>query len=158
MNRQSSKFNVDKSTDNRTCNAIVFDSAAEMRYYKDVILPAFERGEIIKYEMQKSYMLQDKFTRNSKTISAITYKADFVVTYADMHEQVIDIKGCPDSVAKLKRKLFWFKYPEIDYIWIGYSKIDGGWVTYEEIQTGRRKRKAQKRLKEEKKGNGKKEN
>lgn len=154
MERQS-KFNVGKEADDRTCDGIVFDSSAEMKYYRDVICDGIACGEILSYERQKPYVLQEKFTRGGKTVSAITYKADFVVKYRDGHEQVIDIKGCPDNVAKIKRKLFWFKYPEIDYVWIGYSKVDGGWVTYEEIQAGRRERKTQKRKLKEKKENGK---
>lgn len=155
MERQS-KFNVGKSKEDKTFEGIVFDSSTEMKYYRDVILPAIEAGEIIKCERQKPYILQGKFIHGNKTISAITYKADFVVVYKDGHEQVIDIKGCPDNIAKLKRKLFWFKYPEVDYIWIGYSKVDGGWVAYEEIQSGRRERKTQKKKEKEKKENGKK--
>lgn len=40
------KFNVDKETDTRTCDGIVFDSRLEMRYYSDVVLPGVENGEI----------------------------------------------------------------------------------------------------------------
>lgn len=59
----------------------------------------------------------------------------------------------PDNVALLKRKLFWFKYPEIDYQWICYSKIDsqskddGGWVSYDTVKKGRTERKKQKKNK-----------
>lgn len=55
------KFNVGKNTYDRTYNGIVFDSAVEMKYYRDVILPAVERGEIAHYEMQKKYILQPAF-------------------------------------------------------------------------------------------------
>ena len=40
------KFNVDKSVSKRTCEGIVFDSATEMKYYRDVILPKLGSGEI----------------------------------------------------------------------------------------------------------------
>ena len=56
-------------------------------------------------------------------------------------EIIIDIKGQPDSVAKLKRKLMFFKYPDIDYRWITYSKIDGGWIDYETVKKARSERK-----------------
>ena len=79
----------------------------------------------------------------------IEYKADFFIIFKDGREQVIDIKGCPDAVAKMKRKMFWFVYPNIEYLWIGYSKLDGGWVTYETIQAGRKQRKKQRKLKGE---------
>ena len=51
--------------------------------------------------------------------------------------QVIDTKGMPDATAKLKRKLFWYKYPDIDYQWVTYSKKyasgNGGWIEYDKL-------------------------
>lgn len=46
-----------------------------------------------------------------------------------------------DSVALMKRKMFWFKYPDVDYRWITYSKIDGGWVDYDDLKKARKERK-----------------
>ena len=47
--------------------------------------------------------------------------------------------------------MFWYVYPDIDYVWLVYSPIDGGengWVTYEEKQAGvRARKKAKKKLK-----------
>lgn len=144
MNRQS-KFNVGKNKKDREFGDIVFDSAVEMKYYRDVILPAMDVGDIVHCERQKKYILQPKFKHNDKTILPIEYKADFFIVFKDGREQVIDIKGCPDSVAKLKRKMFWFIYPNVEYIWIGFSKADGGWVTYETIQEGRKQRRKMKK-------------
>jgi len=149
MNRdRRSKFNVASNKDKRTYEGIVFDSTAEMEYYRDVIVPAMNAGEIIECERQKRYILQPGYKHDGKKILPIEYKADFVTTSKDNHVQVIDIKGCPDAVAKLKRKMFWYVYPEIDYVWIGYSKIDGGWTTYEEIKRGRKSRNKNKLSKE----------
>lgn len=148
MERRS-KFNVGKDKGDREFDGIIFDSAIEMKYYRDVVLPAFSAGEITHFEMQKKYILQPKFKRNNKNVQPIEYKADFFIIFKDGREQVIDIKGCPDAVAKMKRKMFWFVYPNIEYLWIGYSKLDGGWVTYETIQAGRKQRKKQRKLKGE---------
>lgn len=103
---ERSKFNVDKDKERRTHNGITFDSQLEMKYYRDVLLPKVESGEIIKYELQKKYILQDGFERNGKRVLPVTYVADFYIEYSDGHIEVIDTKGCPDSVAKIKRKLF----------------------------------------------------
>ena len=127
------KFNVDKDKEKRTCNGIVFDSVLEMKYYRDVVLPKKESGEITYYELQKKYILQDGFKHNGKSILPITYVADFYLEYADKHVEVIDIKGCPDTTAKIKRKLFWKKYPELDYLWITYIKKFGGWGNYDDF-------------------------
>lgn len=79
----------------------------------------------------------------------INYIADFVVTYKDGHVTVFDTKGCPDSVAILKRKMFWYVYPDIDYQWITYSKVDSdgtddNWVLYDKVKQGRKERKKSK--------------
>lgn len=155
--KTQSKYNVGKDKEKRTFENIVFDSALEMRYYVDVILPGYNSGEIIEYERQKKYILQKSFIRNGKKISPIEYKADFYVKYKNGDEKIIDIKGCPDAGAKLKRKLFWYVYPDIDYVWLGFSRLDGGWVTYEEIQAGRKTRRKLKEQQKGAKGNGNKE-
>lgn len=138
------KFNVDKDKSKRTYNNIVFDSILEMRYFRDVILPKVESGEIVEYELQKPYELQPKFIKNGKTVQAIKYVADFVVTYADGSIEIIDTKGMPDSVAKIKRKMFWYLYPDSSYHWVTFSAVDGGWCEYEYVQAQRKLRKAQK--------------
>lgn len=149
-----SKFNVDKDKEKRTYGGIVFDSQLEMRYYRDVLCPKVESGEVIHYELQKSYELQPKFSRNGKTVLPITYVADFYIEYANGNVEVIDTKGCPDSVAKLKRKLFWYRFPDVNYRWITYVKKWGGWMEYETVQSLRKSEKREKKIKEEK-GNGK---
>ena len=145
MNKRT-KFNVDKNTEKRTYNDIVFDSILEMKFYRDVVLPQVRSGEIKKYELQKPYTLQPEFIHNGKKRLAIVYIADFYIEYSNGKSVVIDIKGCPDSVAKIKRKMFEYTYPHINYKWIAYSKTDGGWCEYEYIQ---KQRKERKRLKAE---------
>ena len=139
---RKTKYNVgDKSK--RTYDGIIFDSALEMKYYVEVVVPEFQAGIITSFELQKKYMLQEPYIRklDSKKIMGIDYVADFYIVYNDNSECVVDTKGMADSVAKLKRKLFEYKYPDINYSWISYSKIDGGWIEYEELQKHRRERK-----------------
>ncbi len=126
-----SKFNVSSDKEKRTYNGIVFDSAMEMKYYRDVLLPLVESGDVVEYELQKPYELQPKFVHDNKSVRAVTYVADFYMVYKDGTVVVVDTKGCPDSIANLKRKLFWYHYPAIDYKWITYVKKFGGWIEYE---------------------------
>ena len=128
------KFNVDKNTEKRTYNGIVFDSILEMKYYRDVLLPKVESGEVINYVLQKPYELQPKFVHNGKTIRPIQYVADFYIIYKDGREEVIDTKGYGDQMAILKRKIFWYHYPDVDYKWVTYVKKYGGWIDYEEYK------------------------
>ena len=140
-----SKFNVDnKDTSKRTYNGITFDSILEMKYFRDVLCPLVESGDIVEYELQKTYELQPKFIHDSKTVQPIRYVADFFIRFLDGREEIIDTKGCPDSVALLKRKLFWYHYPTVNYKWICYSKIDGGWCEYGFVKKQRAIRKKQK--------------
>lgn len=143
------KFNVDKEVSERTYNGIVFDSKLEMRYYCEVVCPGVDSGQIKHFELQKEYELQPKFTYGGKSIRPIIYVADFYLEFADGHTEVIDTKGMPDSVAKLKRKLFWFHYPNIQYRWLAFSKKWGGWLDYDVLQKLRRDEKRKKNIKED---------
>lgn len=146
------KYNVDKGVEGRTCNGITFDSAVEMRFYRDVVLPGIEAGDITHYELQKPYELQPKFKHNETTVRAIVYVADFYLEYSDGRKEVIDIKGFPDSIAKLKRKMFWYTYPDLTYRWLSYVKKYGGWVEYEERERLKKIDKTNKKNKENENG------
>lgn len=143
------KFNVDKNTDQRTLDGIVFDSALELRYYRDVLLPLVESGEVVEYELQKPYELQPKFVHDGRTVQPIKYVADFYMKYRDGRVEVVDIKGFADATALLKRKLFWYIFPDIDYKWISWSLRDGGFILYEDLKKARAERKKTKKAAKE---------
>ncbi|MBQ8619040.1 MAG: DUF1064 domain-containing protein [Clostridia bacterium] len=136
-----SKYNVDKDVSNRTYDGIIFDSQMEMKYYRDVVLPQSRSGEIKRFELQKEYVLQPKYRRDGKLIRPIIYVADFYIEYADGRTEVIDTKGCPDSVAKIKRKMFMYQYPDTTYRWITYVKKWGGWCDYDDVNRLRKEAK-----------------
>lgn len=142
---QKTKFNVDKDTSKRTYSGIVFDSVLEMKYYRDVLCPLVKSGDVVRCELQKPYELQPKFTHDNRTVQPIKYVADFFIVYKDGHEEVIDTKGCPDSIALIKRKMFWYVYPNIDYKWVTYIKKFGGWIEYETYKKLRKEEKATKK-------------
>lgn len=142
------KYNVAKDTAKRTYKNIVYDSAMEMRYFIEVVEPLMAAGIIQSYERQKKYVLQEGFRRNDQLVRPIEYIADYYIKYSNGLEEVIDVKGMPDNVAKLKRKLFWGKYPSVDYRWVTYVKSRGGWIDYDELQIAKREEK--KRAKENK--------
>lgn len=143
-----SKYNVDKDIEARTLDGITFDSALEMKYYRDVLLPCVESGEIVRWERQKKYELQPGFVRKGKKVLPVTYVADFYMEYADGRTEVIDIKGVPDAKAVIKRKMFWFRYPDMEYNWISFSKKWGGWINYDELVKLRKEEKLRKKKKE----------
>jgi hypothetical protein len=126
----------------------------EMRYYKEIIKPKLESGEIIKYESQVQYELLPAFIYNGQKFEAIHYKSDFNIYYSDGNIEVIDVKGLAKPLDIIKRKLLLYRYPNINFKWVCFSKIDSGWCDYEFVKKARAKRKKEK-LKE-KKINGKK--
>lgn len=87
---------------------ILFDSKKEANYY--TYLKLLEKaGKIKNLELQKKFILQDKFNLNGKTYRAITYVADFV--YEEKGQtHVVDTKGYRTEVYKIKKKLFMKKY------------------------------------------------
>ena len=93
-----------------TCDGIEFDSKKERNHY--LKLKAMEEVGLIKnLELQKEYILQEKFVLNGKTRRKITYKADFsYITTEDDKLHVVDVKGFKTEVYKLKKKLFEYKY------------------------------------------------
>ncbi len=146
---ERSKYNVGSDVAKRTCNGIVFDSVMEMRFYRDVVLPQAESGEIAAYELQKPYELQPKYIHDGTTVRAITYVADFFIEYADGRKLVVDIKGAADSMAKCKRKMFWYHYPELPYQWLTYVKKYGGWCDWDEVNRRRKQEKRERKMREE---------
>jgi hypothetical protein len=94
-------------------DGIKFDSKKEGLVYLD--LKEKEKKGIIKdLELQKEYVLQDKFKINNKTRRQITYIADFTyITNGDNKLHVVDVKSpytAKDKVYRIKKKLFEYRY------------------------------------------------
>lgn len=91
-------------------DGIKFDSKREGEYYQKLKILE-EKGIINSLELQKEYLLQDKFVINGKTRRKITYRADFsYVSTEDGRLHVVDVKGFRTELYKLKKKLFEYKY------------------------------------------------
>ena len=59
-------------------------------------------------------VLQDKFTYQSKTIRAITYRGDFAYFDRRVNIGVIeDVKGVETDVFRIKKKMFQKKYGDL---------------------------------------------
>ena len=69
--KAKSKYHVDISEQgkkNRTYKGVTYDSLTELRFLQEYIEPKMKSGEILSYERQVEYVLQDKFKYNGKTI------------------------------------------------------------------------------------------
>lgn len=93
-------------------DGITFDSKKEAARYGELILFA-RSGEIQDLELQKTFLLIDKQPGER----AVTYKADFAYKQ-DGREIVEDVKSeitRKDKAYIIKRKLFKWRYPDIEF-------------------------------------------
>lgn len=97
-------------------NGIKFDSKKEARRYKELML--LKRAKVIdNLELQKPFILQESFKKNGKTYRSITYKADFYYYDNEKKKWIVeDTKGMRTEVYKIKKKLFEYKYPELEIL------------------------------------------
>ena len=96
-----------------TIEGIIFDSKKEGEYY--LKLKEDEKKGLIKdLELQKEYILQEKFKIGNKTRREIRYKCDFsYVSTSDGQLHIVDVKSpytAKDKVYRLKKKLFEYRY------------------------------------------------
>ena len=128
-----SKYNAKKVE----YKGVVFDSKIECDYYQ--YLERNLGNEYDYIELQPRYELIPKMNNQRKT----EYIADFALFKDDVLVEVIDVKGMPTEVAKLKAKIFRDKYPNIKLTWIckapKYTGLE--WIEYDELIKVRRKRK-----------------
>lgn len=84
-----------------------FDSKLEANVAQDIDL-LVKSGQVIKVEPQHNFALYGK--NGSKVC---TYRADFLLTFKDGHQEVFEAKGLLFPISQLKMKLFVDNYPDI---------------------------------------------
>lgn len=107
---RSSKYGAIKTT----IEGITFDSQKEAHRYRELLLLK-SAGEVTEIVLQPEYELIPGFTHKAtgKRIRPMRYKADFLVTYADGHQEIEDVKGFVNQTYALKKKLFMARYPDL---------------------------------------------
>lgn len=96
-------------------DGVRFDSKKESRHYQALLLEQ-RAGTIKEIELQPKFVLQEGFKKNGMTHRPIAYVADFRVTYADGRVAIVDVKGLPTPVYKMKKKLFEYKFPDLSIV------------------------------------------
>ena len=110
--RKANKYHARKTT---VCGH-TFDSKREAEIYLD-LLSRKQHGEIVRIRLQPSYTLLEGFRDNQGNKQrAITYTADFFVTYADGRNEVIEVKGVRTRDYQLRKKLFLHMMRETDIV------------------------------------------
>lgn len=93
-----------------------FDSKREAEVYLE-LLAQKHAGEIVRIGFQPSYTLLAGFRDNQgNNQRPITYTADFFVTYADGHSEVIEVKGVRTRDYQLRKKLFLHMMRDTDIV------------------------------------------
>ena len=93
-----------------------FDSKREAEIYLD-LLSRKQAGEVLRIGLQPQYTLLEGFTDNQgNRQKAITYTADFFVTFADGHSEVIEVKGMRTRDYLLRKKMFLHMMRDTDII------------------------------------------
>ena len=93
-------------------DGIEFDSKAEAKRYSELKL--LERAKkISNLELQPCFILQPSFKKNGKTYRKIEYIADF--QYEENGQVIVeDVKGVFTKEFQIKRKLFEYKYLDLE--------------------------------------------
>lgn len=88
-------------------DGVLFDSMKEASFYQQLLLEK-RAGNIIDFELQPKFILQEGFIVDDKKIRAITYTADFLVFHGG-YKEIIDVKGMQTEVFRLKWKMLMHK-------------------------------------------------
>jgi hypothetical protein len=100
-----------------------FDSNLEAKYYQEVL-----KKYNIPFTFHERFVIQDSFM-NWKKILPIYYEADFSLII-EWKITVIDVKGMATPDALIKRKMFLYRYWDIELKRITYCKKRWGWIDF----------------------------
>ena len=110
MYKKPSKYRAIKTV----VDGITFDSRKEGRRYRKLRL--LEKAGVIKdLCLQPHFLLQDSYVKNGRAVRKIEYIADF--SYYDLEKDkfvVEDVKGVKTDVYKIKKKIFEYKYLDLE--------------------------------------------
>lgn len=110
MYKKPSKYRAIKTV----VDGVTFDSRKEGRRYRELRLLE-QAGVIEDLCLQPHFLLQEAYVKNGKSVRKIEYIADF--SYYDLEKNkfvVEDVKGLKTDVYKLKKKIFEYKYKDLE--------------------------------------------
>jgi hypothetical protein len=134
----------------------VFDSGEELEFYRDYLKTGVYKADILSISLQPKYELLPKFEKSGTKHRAITYKPDFYIEFMndrrEVCKEVIEIKGfsTPDFV--MRRKMFDYRYPDLNLIVLSKApkKYGGGFILMDELDKLRKEAKKNGEAKKEK--------
>lgn len=109
-----------------------FDSIMESRFYIH-IKQLKQSGDILDFELQPVFELQEGFRRPSgKWMLPIKYVADYRVTDNNNNETIVDVKGLETKDFLLKKKMFHYKFRNLELVCIQYRVKTNSWININE--------------------------
>lgn len=113
MVKKPNKFHAQKTV----VDGVTYDSKKESK--RAIELQYLEKaGKIKNLEMQKRFILQEGFVNNEgQKVRPISYLADFY--YEQNGQKIVEDVKSPATrtqVYSLKKKMFWFKNPDIKFV------------------------------------------
>lgn len=119
-------YNNCRKSKYRNTKAIVddikFDSILEARRYEQLKLLE-KAGEIKDLKLQPEFELIPRFKKGKKTWRKTIYKADFCYFDNKLGKVIVeDTKGFKTDVYMLKKKLFEYKYPDLEIKEVSYER------------------------------------
>lgn len=112
-------------------DGILFHSKMESMYYRR-LQRLKKKGIVVEVELQPPFILLPTIQKSKRKFLKTCYKADFKVTYADGHIEIVDVKGKQDKVFQLKRKMFEYFYPDLELSVV--TLHNDRWIDYDEYE------------------------
>lgn len=107
---QRNKYNNKKTV----IDGITFDSNLEAKRYKE--LKKLEKEGLIKeLKLQPNYELIPSFKKNGTVYRKTSYRADFMYFDNNLNKYIVeDVKGFKTDIYLIKKKLFEYKYQDLE--------------------------------------------
>lgn len=124
---------------------IMYDSKMEAQFaeYLDKNL---KDGTIVKLERQPHYVVLDAGeTDNGTKYSKVIYTPDFLVTYPNGMQEVIEVKGKETRDYLIRKKLFYAEFPQITLKIVTYTKRTG-WIELDKLKKLHREQRKHKKV------------
>lgn len=132
------KIRVSPKAD-RTIDGIVFDSKSEAEYYQ-VLKRQKAAGDILDFSLQPRFELVPAVKKFGKANRKMEYIGDFEVITLDNQPVIVDVKGIVTEKFQLKRKIFDWRYPDLQLVVMKKDR-HGQWLSEDEIKQSKPKKK-----------------
>lgn len=139
--RKRNKYGAKKTV----IDGIKFDSRMEANYYLELKL-MLNKKQIVSFKRQPHFELAPAGkTSWGQQYTKVVYTPDFLVEYPDGHVEAVEVKGRETEAFGVRKRLFYYLYPNIMLKIITYS-TSYGWIELSELKKKRSLRRKLKKV------------